>query len=67
MNPESLDGLLSVPEAAAALRVSEACIRSWLSKGLLRRWKAGRRTLILREDLREIVTTPMSAPTAASL
>ncbi|HEY5055875.1 MAG TPA: helix-turn-helix domain-containing protein [Acidobacteriaceae bacterium] len=51
MSGLELDGLLSVPEAAELLRVSEACIRAWLSKGRLPRVKAGRRTLVARASL----------------
>lgn len=46
-----LDGLLSIPEAAAAVRVSVPCIRAWLSKGRLPRIKAGRRTLVAKASL----------------
>lgn len=56
-----LDGLLSVPEAAELLRVSQACIRAWLSRGRLPRIKAGRRTLISRASLAALlqITQPV--------
>ena len=63
MSGLDLDGLLSVPEAAELLRVSEACIRAWLSRGRLPRIKAGRRTLISKASLRALlqVTQPVRA------
>jgi excisionase family DNA binding protein len=67
MNITARNDLLSVPEAAETLRVSEACIRSWCSRGILQRRKAGRRTLILREDLMAMVTTPTLRQFTASL
>ena len=62
-----LDGLLSVPEAAELLRVSEACIRAWLSRGRLPRIKAGRRTLIARESLLALLQVQPVHDAAAEL
>ena len=55
MNEVDLSGLFSIPEAASLLKVSEACIRAWLSRGRLRRWKAGRRTFVRPADLQALV------------
>jgi excisionase family DNA binding protein len=46
---------LSVPEAAAQVRVSPWTIRWWLTSGRLTRFKAGGRTLIAASDLEAFV------------
>lgn len=46
---------LSVPEAAARVRVSASTIRWWLTSGRLPRFKAGGRTLIAESDLESFV------------
>jgi excisionase family DNA binding protein len=42
---------LSIPETAALLRVPRQTVDDWLSRGKLRRYKAGRRTLLLRTEV----------------
>jgi excisionase family DNA binding protein len=53
-----LDDLLTIPEAAALLHVSEHCIRAWFTRGVkpLPRVKCGSRTLVRRSDLEDRLT-----------
>lgn len=46
-----LGDVVTTKEAAELLRVSPWTISAWLSKGKLRRIKAGSRTLIAKADL----------------
>jgi excisionase family DNA binding protein len=49
-----MDGRLgySIREAATVTGVGRTMIYQWIGAGLLRAWKAGRRTIITAEDLR---------------
>ena len=51
-----LDDLLTVPEAAQAIRLSEAFIRKALSQGRIPRLKVGSRTLVSRASLVSLVS-----------
>ena len=62
MTASDLSDLMSVPEAAAALKVSEACIRKWLTLKKLPRIHAGRRVLVSRTSLAAILTTATPGP-----
>lgn len=47
--------LLTIPEAAALLRVKPSTVRAWLTQGKLPRIKLGRLTRILRRDCEALV------------
>jgi len=46
---------IAVREAAVLLRLSEISIRRYLTQGRLRRFKAGSRTLLRRDDVLALV------------
>jgi excisionase family DNA binding protein len=62
-----MEKLYPVRESAKALGgVSEWTVRAWLSQGLLRRTKVGRRTMIAESELERFVKqgeTPLAKPT----
>jgi excisionase family DNA binding protein len=56
---------LSVEQAAALLTVSPWTIRSWLTSHRLRRYHAGRRVVLRREDVLGMVTLETKSEQAA--
>jgi excisionase family DNA binding protein len=64
-DPINLADLLTVPEAAQALRLSEAFVRKALSQGRIPRFKCGSRTLVSRESLLSLIS--VSAPKCPQL
>ncbi len=53
--------LLTVKEAAEFLRANPGTVTAWLSKGRLKRVKAGGKTLIRRSELDRFVETCTAA------
>jgi len=54
-NEREASGLLTVPEAAQRLRISEHTLRSWVSQRRMPYVKMGRRTLFNPSDLDNLI------------
>ena len=58
-----VDNLFSVEEAANRLGgISPWTIHSWLSKGVLKRTKIGRRTMIRESELQKVINDGAKSP-----
>jgi len=66
MRPDPTSDLLSIPEAAALLRIKEDTLRHWLSDRRLPFTKIGARTLLKRRDLDAYIEA-QTVPAEASL
>lgn len=51
--------LLTIPEAATLARAPESSVRHWIASGKLRAKRPGRRVLIARRDLAELLGVPV--------
>ena len=51
--------LLTIPEAAKALRLSKNTLNNWLSQGKLKRVKIGRKTFISRQEVNQLLADAM--------
>ena len=51
--------LLTILEAAKALRLSKNTLNNWLSQGKLKRVKIGRKTFISRQEVNQLLADAM--------
>jgi len=57
-----LDSLLSIPQVAKRLSVTEACVRKWLAQRRLPRVKLGKLTRLRTLDVDKIIREGLPAP-----
>jgi excisionase family DNA binding protein len=50
-----IDELLTIPTAARLLNIAPATVATYLSRGVLKRVKVGRRTMLTRSELERFV------------
>ena len=52
-------GLMTIEEAATALRLSRFTLNNWLSQGRIKRVKIGRRTFIARQEVENLLNSAL--------
>ena len=51
--------LMTIEEAATALRLSRFTLNNWLSQGRIKRVKIGRRTFIARQEIDDLLSNAL--------
>ena len=51
--------LMTIEEAALALRLSRFTLNNWLSQGRIKRVKIGRRTFIARQEVQNLLNSAL--------
>ena len=51
--------LMTIEEAATALRLSRFTLNNWLSQGRIKRVKIGRRTFIARQEVENLLNSAL--------